>query len=262
MRLICPNCKAQYEVDAAVIPDEGRDVQCSNCGETWFQESERALVAAAELDARLGGDDEAAVPQATPPAPEASASKRRVLDESVVNVLREEAERETARRQAEGSTLETQGDLGLADPVAPAPAPANAEAAASRAQSELEEEATAAAAATVVSRAARRELLPDIEEINSSLRATSERQGEAAAMDAPETIRQRRNGFRRGFFSALAAMLILLLPYTFAAPISRMAPSLAPILSSYSANIDALRVWLDTKMKSTTDSMRSTTQTP
>lgn len=36
MRLICPNCDAQYEVDAHAIPAEGRDVQCSNCGHTWF----------------------------------------------------------------------------------------------------------------------------------------------------------------------------------------------------------------------------------
>ncbi|MGJ5621471.1 zinc-ribbon domain-containing protein, partial [Sulfitobacter sp. MF3-043] len=33
MRLICPNCDAQYEV----MPTDGRDVQCSNCGQTWFQ---------------------------------------------------------------------------------------------------------------------------------------------------------------------------------------------------------------------------------
>lgn len=37
MRLICPNCSAQYEIDASMIPDEGRDVQCSNCGHTWFE---------------------------------------------------------------------------------------------------------------------------------------------------------------------------------------------------------------------------------
>ena len=36
MRMICPNCGAQYEVDDNVIPDNGRDVQCSNCGHTWF----------------------------------------------------------------------------------------------------------------------------------------------------------------------------------------------------------------------------------
>ena len=37
MRISCPNCDAQYEVDDAVIPEAGRDVQCSNCGQTWFQ---------------------------------------------------------------------------------------------------------------------------------------------------------------------------------------------------------------------------------
>lgn len=37
MRLICPNCGAQYEVPDDVIPASGRDVQCSNCGDTWFQ---------------------------------------------------------------------------------------------------------------------------------------------------------------------------------------------------------------------------------
>ncbi|HHB81612.1 MAG TPA: thioredoxin, partial [Aliiroseovarius sp.] len=37
MRLVCPNCGAQYEVDSRVIPENGRDVQCSNCGHTWFQ---------------------------------------------------------------------------------------------------------------------------------------------------------------------------------------------------------------------------------
>lgn len=37
MRLICPNCSAQYEIDASLIPDEGRDVQCSNCGHNWFE---------------------------------------------------------------------------------------------------------------------------------------------------------------------------------------------------------------------------------
>ncbi|MEL6701097.1 MAG: zinc-ribbon domain-containing protein, partial [Pseudomonadota bacterium] len=36
VRLICPNCDAEYEVPDSVIPAEGRDVQCSNCGTTWF----------------------------------------------------------------------------------------------------------------------------------------------------------------------------------------------------------------------------------
>lgn len=40
MRLVCPSCAAEYEVDGAAIPPEGRDVQCSNCGHTWLQHPE------------------------------------------------------------------------------------------------------------------------------------------------------------------------------------------------------------------------------
>ncbi|WP_163849005.1 zinc-ribbon domain-containing protein [Pseudooceanicola aestuarii] len=49
MRLTCPNCGAQYEVPDGVIPEDGRDVQCSNCGDTWFQahpDAEQARAAA------------------------------------------------------------------------------------------------------------------------------------------------------------------------------------------------------------------------
>ncbi len=40
MRLVCPNCASEYEVDAEMIPPEGRDVQCANCENVWFQEPE------------------------------------------------------------------------------------------------------------------------------------------------------------------------------------------------------------------------------
>ncbi len=36
IRLICPNCDTNYQVPDETIPDAGRDVQCSNCGLTWF----------------------------------------------------------------------------------------------------------------------------------------------------------------------------------------------------------------------------------
>ena len=50
MRLVCPNCDAEYEVDAAEIPDGGRDVQCSNCGHAWFQLSP-------EVEAELAAEE-------------------------------------------------------------------------------------------------------------------------------------------------------------------------------------------------------------
>lgn len=56
MRLVCPNCGAQYEVPDEVISSEGRDVQCSNCGITWYQPSAAAM-AAGEI-ASIPGEDE------------------------------------------------------------------------------------------------------------------------------------------------------------------------------------------------------------
>jgi predicted Zn finger-like uncharacterized protein len=259
MRLTCPHCEAQYEVDESVIPEGGRDVQCSNCGTTWLQLSAaelRTAELAQQVAAPDGGSEDwsreeeaaaavvASLSDADSEKPE-SAPKRRTLDDAVLNVLREEAEREKQARQAEGTSLETQGDLGLVPPQISTISPQEAE---------VEERDVPEAA--VVSRAARRELLPDIEEINSTLRATSERGAEAASYDAPESLRQRRNGFRKGFLSSLGVMILLLLPYIFADSLATRFPATATALTRYSAGIDSLRIWLDSRMKSTTASMQ------
>jgi len=54
MLLVCPNCGAQYEVEAEVIPLEGRDVQCSTCGETWW--ATRQTAPEPELEAHAQPD--------------------------------------------------------------------------------------------------------------------------------------------------------------------------------------------------------------
>lgn len=38
MRIVCPRCVAQYEVDESSIPKSGREVQCANCENIWFQD--------------------------------------------------------------------------------------------------------------------------------------------------------------------------------------------------------------------------------
>ncbi|MFD1913298.1 zinc-ribbon domain-containing protein [Halodurantibacterium flavum] len=84
MRLICPNCTAQYEVEENAVPPQGRDVVCSACGHGWFHTGAQlndVLV--------LAGD-----------APGAATPPRRPLDAAVVNILREEAEREARARRA------------------------------------------------------------------------------------------------------------------------------------------------------------------
>ena len=37
MRLVCPSCSAEYEVDEAAIGARGRMVRCASCSSEWFQ---------------------------------------------------------------------------------------------------------------------------------------------------------------------------------------------------------------------------------
>ena len=312
MRLICPSCGAQYEVDESVIPDAGRDVQCSNCGNAWFQMSAAQLKAeearAAEAEAAGAEVDETedwveeapeevaeadeppleiepsqevaaeedwgapedvaedpadaveepeAVAEAAP-APEepAPAPKRKTLDDAVMNVLREEADRERRAREAEGSLIETQPDLGIPAEAAAASVAAAIAAAQDDDAPEIEDEVyDPENEDSVVSRAARKELLPDIEEINSSLRATSDRGGEAASVDAPATLRRRRSGFRMGFVTAIVIAVILLLVYAFAPAISSAVPAASGAMEAYVAGVDGARSWLDATLQGLTASM-------
>lgn len=293
MRLICPSCGAQYEVDESVIPDGGRDVQCSNCGHAWFQLSAKQLKAEAEQAARKAAADEGratgaaeapspAAADEAPPEPSGAWAERigdeptgepdvptgqpqtperprRTLDDAVRNVLREEAERETRARIAEGSAVETQPELGLAAAVgakAAATGGRSAESAADRPARTRREDHDFDEDA-LVSRASRRELLPDIEEINSTLRATSERGGEAAAIDAPETLARRRSGFRMGFSTAIFVAAIVLGLYILAPVLARHVPALEPALSSYVSAVDSGRIWLDARMRSLTAELQS-----
>ena len=82
MRLVCPRCGAQYEIDGAAIPPAGRDVECSACDHVW-----RALPPPESFDP-------AARPQLSRP-----------LSDSVIEILREEAARELEVRAAERRSL-------------------------------------------------------------------------------------------------------------------------------------------------------------
>lgn len=39
VRIECPGCRAIYQVGRELIPRDGRDMQCSNCGHEWFYPS-------------------------------------------------------------------------------------------------------------------------------------------------------------------------------------------------------------------------------
>lgn len=276
MRLTCPNCDAQYEVPDQVIPAAGRDVQCSNCGQTWFQHHpdnappEDQDDSEVMLDPDVHAEDEEVAPptRSTPPAPVQPAPvqhtpepQRKQLDPAVADILRQEAEAEQdARRQRQAESLETQTDLGLEemdDTPAARPADVGQDAEDDQNQRALEArrrmarirgESDPEAAASAAALSSRRELLPDIDEINSTLRATPNR---AAAlrdvhgtMAEPEAIKAKR-GFRRGFSLILLVAAALALVYVYAPQIAVKLPQVDPYLSSYVTWVDGVRMSLD-----------------
>lgn len=284
MRLICPNCDAQYEVDAALIPDSGRDVQCADCGHVWFQVPQSAIlpeaVAAeqAEDTAALLGQPRAgashqpadpvqdadpapvAAPEPDPepePEPDPQVLRRHQMDESLLAVLREEAEREiraraeeTARAASRG--LEMQPDLGLdtapamrIGPRSTAPRPDDA----LRPDIEPAEgdapPQTPAPAPAASPRQARRELLPDIDRINSTLDASGATRRGGAPIGLPDTPERRRSGFRRGFVTVLVLAALAWAAYAQAARLSASLPQMAPLIDGYVAVVDGARIGLD-----------------
>ena len=110
-------------------------------------------------------------------------------------------------------------------------------------------------------RGPRKGLLPDIEEINSTLSATSGRAGDFPDVVAAEQVRRRRGGFRLGFSLSLMVATILLLAYVLAPTLAARVPGLAGPLAGYVTAVDGVRMWIDEKMKSSTEALRASEQT-
>ncbi len=380
MRLTCPNCGAQYEVPDDIIPTGGRDVQCSNCGNTWFQvhadmqaeepveDAVTDVVAAASEEATqdeapapeeevfeeveppelsieaepeddqdffedegedeenpddldLGGEDwdleteedwaKEGAPQhedapaeaeehhedvtKTPdaqeeeraPAPELDdedepevaadlevdletddlpedegpgdaepvpAPKPRGLDDSVKDILREEVEYESRARAAEQpQSLETQGDLGLdRGQDRPTATDLRADEAANRLRRlrGQEDAATAAAVAATVRSAkdTRRDLLPDIEEINSTLRTSSDTPRNPDLGQKTNNSASRARGFRLGFALVILLAGAAVFVYSSHDSLSQSYPQAAPYIDSFMASANGARIWLDDKV--------------
>lgn len=285
MRITCPGCGAQYEVADEAIPPGGRDVQCSACGNVWFVTGEAVSEPDSDPDPDIdasgdsvlpeeAGEEEApeTVPGEQPepgpepgpePAPSSAVAPRRpALSPEVTAILREEAERERARREAERAAQEVavQPDLGLdeaMEPVRrradeartvmaglraePAPAPAEPEPAAPP------PDADPAPDDPVPEAPRGRERLPDIEEINASLRAATER---APAYVAESPVpRARSAGFRTGFLGMIVLAGLALAVYLGAPRIAESVPAATPHLERYVAGVDDLRLWLDRQVQ-------------
>lgn len=115
MRLICPKCAAQYEVDGDKIPDSGREVHCSACGNTWFQPGTNAYSEPLALGTPTKPNDPLA--QAISRIVREDAPVRPPVDQSVLDILHEEAARETQARIAEGTLVPEEAQPTFLPPV-------------------------------------------------------------------------------------------------------------------------------------------------
>jgi predicted Zn finger-like uncharacterized protein len=168
---------------------------------------------------------------------------RREIDPGVRDILREEAEREARLRKAEADPVETQSEMPLDE------APEDEHRARRRAELEDAEDAFAVGAASAGhANGSRRDLLPDIEEINSTLRASEDRGGDAqddAATRDRAAAAERRRGVRLGFFTTLALTAGLIWVYVNADMLSETVPAVAGAVEGFTDQVDVARFWLD-----------------
>lgn len=284
MRLICPSCRAQYEIEADLIPLEGRDVQCSACDNVWFQtppqpespallsQAQRVLEAPApavpflqDPAARVEEDLEVHFPPRAFQAPvgpeedlppedegdlDAQILKRHSLDESMMAILREEAMREeTARleeeerlRKARNLDFQTTGEA--PDPEGPRlrirpRSEAATEAVMHEDVAQPEHPVSERPLSERPTRPQRRELLPDIEHINSTLEAPRAHRRPTVSLEGAGAASP--SGFLRGFAAMILIALLIWALYIKAPQIIAMAPMLEGAMTTYVGVIDVLR---------------------
>ncbi|WP_170474920.1 zinc-ribbon domain-containing protein [Ruegeria arenilitoris] len=237
MRLTCPNCSAQYEVPDDVIPENGRDVQCSNCEHTWFQAKNQETTDTPEPVQPPPAKPEPEPEQVSPTAqteadteddaiePETTVASSGNVDPAIAGILKEEAARESKLRAQEGTSLESQPDLALDQPDEPKVKPARP-------------------AATATSEdAGQKDALPDVQAINTGLQSDDVSK---KSEDVP-TEQRKSGGFLRGFALILIIGVILYLVYSNANQIGEAVPQAYPALKSYVSLVDQARLWLETQ---------------
>lgn len=145
-------------------------------------------------------------------------------------------------RQAEADPVETQAEMPLVeDRDGGAPPRRRAKLDASVDDLAVDDEAPERPVAA-------RDLFPDIEQINSTLRDTGDRSGadaDASDIDTLDTAPRRRRGVRLGFVLAMALAAAGAGLYGNADLVGVTVPALAPILDVFVETVNAARFWLD-----------------
>jgi predicted Zn finger-like uncharacterized protein len=218
VRLTCPQCDAQYEVEAEALAPGGRDVQCSNCEHIWFalapptEEDDAALApppgpAPASAPREIpAADDEGPAQAPEPPGPPSSASP------AALQVLREERAAEDRFRAEEAADR-------APDPVAPPPAPTRAE------------------------------RLPEIETVRPAPRPARP----DPAPPPPPPAPRRRTGLRRAVLLALLVLALGAALYAYAQEAAEAVPDLAPAIDAYAAWVEERRAAAEAYLETLAD---------
>lgn len=260
MRIVCPSCNAQYEIDVSLLPDDGREVQCSACGNIWFQQGAVPPKAArpapapghvTETDAAPAGAGPRKNPKDTAPPledhtpelpdeadealeieepeiPQPAARQPKPVDEKVLDILRDEAEFEAKQRAREASGLETQPELGL---LGTAPWPSKPEAT-ETASAPLRDDARPAQSASS---------FPDIDDISESLEPIGRGRNKKTEVEVPATSDAKKRSFLSGLMLPVALALILVALYLAAPAIIGAVPATEPALTGYVSTVDGMR---------------------
>ena len=236
MRLICPNCGAQYDVPDGAVPPAGREVQCSSCSHTWFEieAPDATQMATPQTAAVIPPEFTPAITAVTPP--DTPLAQRRPIDETVKAILREEAARDR-------------------DLIASAPPPATVapDPTAQRIAQIIHPDDTLTAETPRVPAITPKQItapdpatddMPSMDDINARLRGRSQAADDDTGQPDAQDVTDRR-GFRRGFALMLLIFAVLFAPYIFADQITAAAPQLRPAMDNYVAIINQFRINLN-----------------
>ncbi|MEM9430979.1 MAG: zinc-ribbon domain-containing protein [Pseudomonadota bacterium] len=236
MRIICPNCGSQYEVDQRLFGPEGRDVQCAQCDTQWTQYP----VDEAPTPLRT-----ASTPVADPPSSRLPAEERDEIREAVAHEI---AVRDVPPPPADDPAANGEDDLirSLREQLKQVPEEPDDEVPDIRRPTGRRNIAKAAdiAGVTVVDD----ETAPDERTSRPARPRAAARpttsvgsRDLAQALEEYERERRPRSGGRVGFVLALIVGLLAAGGYLGRTEIARQLPEAAPALEAYASGVDSAR---------------------
>ena len=107
MLIKCPNCNAQYEVPNDIIPAAGRDVQCSSCSKTWFVTSLYGKKSTKDKVSKYESLEKGDLSKFETTESFLTDKSNKEVDRDVLEILREEADREIQARLRDGDGEDT-----------------------------------------------------------------------------------------------------------------------------------------------------------